>query len=216
MEQIAAALVAALSELTIVEKGRTAKIPTKDGKSYSYEYADIGDVVKLTRPVLAAHGLVALTPIHDHGSGLACTVTILHKSGERLDFGPFPFDGARDAQATGSAVTYFRRYALVAALGMAAGDDDDGASAKASQSAPRRQERPQEPPLPGKPVGPVKQQLVAFLNGKVPEGTEKDHAAQVWSDAEIKVIDGKWVAPDEVIVLMATAAEHVENLAALT
>jgi hypothetical protein len=213
-ENIAAALVAALADLTIVEKGRTAKIPTKDGKSYSYEYADIADVVKLTRPVLAAHGLVALTPIHDHGSGLACTVTILHMSGERLDFGPFPFDGARDAQATGSAVTYFRRYALVAALGMAAGDDDDGASAKASQTAPRRQERPQEPP-PGKPKAQVKGDLVTYLTGKVPEGTEKDHAAQVWTDAEVKVIDGKWVAPDEVSVLMATAKDHAENLAAV-
>ena len=214
LTNIAPALVAALAELTIVEKGRTAKIATKDGKSYSYDYADIGDVVKMTRPVLASHGLVALTPIHDHGNGLACTVTIIHSSGERLDFGPFPFDGARDAQATGSAVTYFRRYALVAALGMAAGDDDDGASAKASQNAPKAQERPQEPP-PGKPVGQVKQQLVDYLQGKVPEGTEKDHAAQVWSDAEVKVVDGKWVALDEVVVLMATAAEHVENLAAL-
>ena len=214
LTNIAPALVAALAELTIVEKGRTAKIPTKDGKSYSYDYADIGDVVKLTRPVLASHGLVALTPVHDHGNGLACTVTIIHSSGERLDFGPFPFDGARDAQATGSAVTYFRRYALVAALGMAAGDDDDGASAKASQNAPKAQERPQEPP-PGKPRAQVKGELVKFLEGKVPAGTETDHAAQVWADAEVKVIDGKWVAPDEVSVLMATAAEHVENLAAL-
>lgn len=213
-ENIAAALVDALAELTIVEKGRTAKIPTKDGKSYTYDYADIGDVVKLTRPVLAAHGLVALTPIHDHGSGLACTVTILHRSGERLDFGPFPFDGARDAQATGSAVTYFRRYALVAALGMAAGDDDDGAGAQSSQTAPQRQERSPEP-APGKPKAQVKGDLVAYLTGKVPEGTEKDHAAQVWTDAEVKVIDGKWVAPDEVSLLMATARDHAENLAAV-
>ena len=214
LTNIAPALVAALADLQIVDKGRTAKIPTKDGKSYSYDYADIGDVVKLTRPKLAEHGLVALTPIHDHGNGLACTVTILHTSGERLDFGPFPFDGARDAQATGSAVTYFRRYALVAALGMAAGDDDDGASAKASQTAPKAQERPHTPP-PGKPIAQVKQQLVDFLQGKVPEGTEKDHAAQVWSDAEVKVLDGKWVTPDEVAVVMETAKEHAADLAAV-
>ena len=62
---LAAALVAALADLTVVETGRSANLGT-----YSYKYADIGDVVKRTRPVLAEHGLVALTPVHDHGDGL--------------------------------------------------------------------------------------------------------------------------------------------------
>lgn len=135
-ESLAAALVAALRDLTVVEKGRTATIPTKDGKNYTYDFADIADVVKLTRPVLAKHGLVALTPIHDHGNGLACTVTLVHEEGERLDLGPFPFPHGQNAQATGSAVTYHRRYALVAALGMAAGDDDDGAKASKPPAEP--------------------------------------------------------------------------------
>ena len=136
-DTLAAALVAALADLTVVEKGNTANVG-----SYSYKYADIADVVKLTRPVLHEHGLAALTPVHEHGNGLACTVTLLHTSGERLDLGPFPFPAGRDAQATGSMVTYHRRYALVAALGMAAGDDDDGAAAK-----PRQEQV--APPVPG-------------------------------------------------------------------
>lgn len=140
---LASALVAALEDLTIVKTGRTVKVKTKgDGPDYSYDYADLGDVVKLTRPALARHGLVALTPVHDHGQGLACTVTILHDGGERLDFGPFPFPHGRDAQATGSMVTYHRRYALVAALGMAAGDDDDGAKATARPAAAKPEPHP--------------------------------------------------------------------------
>lgn len=123
---LASALVAALTDLRVVEKGRTANVGT-----YKYDYADIADVVKITRPVLAEHGVVALTPVHDHGNGLACTVILLHTSGDKLELGPFPFPHGKDAQATGSMVTYHRRYALVAALGMAAGDDDDGASAVA-------------------------------------------------------------------------------------
>jgi hypothetical protein len=140
---LAAALVAALADVMVVDKGNTAKIPLKDGKgSYSYDYADIADVVKRTRPALAEHGLVALTPIHDHGNGLACTVVIVHTSGERMDFGPFPFPHGKDAQATGSMVTYHRRYALVAALGMAAGDDDDGAAAAPRVAEPVRKPIP--------------------------------------------------------------------------
>jgi hypothetical protein len=127
-DSLAAALVAALADLTVVEADHQA-----NAGSYSYRYADLADVVKRTRPKLAEHGLVALTPVHDHGTGLACTVTLLHSSGERMDLGPFPFPFGRDAQATGSMVTYHRRYSLVAALGMAVGQDDDGASAVAAQ-----------------------------------------------------------------------------------
>jgi hypothetical protein len=135
--ELHAALVAALGDLTVIGTGRTANAGT-----YSYAYASIEDVVKVTRPVLQRHGLVALTPVHDHGPDLACTVKLIHTSGETLDLGPFPFPHGKDAQATGSAVTYHRRYALIAALGMATGEDDDGAAA-----VPRA---PQEDPaIPG-------------------------------------------------------------------
>jgi hypothetical protein len=123
------ALVAALGDLCVIDRGNTATIPTKDGRSFTYTYADLADVVAATRPVLAAHGLVALTPLTNHEDGPAVAVVILHRSGQSLTFGPFPFREGHDAQATGSAVTYHRRYALLAALGIATGDDDDGAAA---------------------------------------------------------------------------------------
>lgn len=147
-------LVAALKDLTVVDAGRTA-----NAGSYSYDYADIADVVKLTRPVLAAHGIVALTPVHAHEGGLACTVTLLHVGGGRLDLGPFPFPHGKDAQATGAMVTYHRRYALIAALGMATGEDDDGAAAQPARTWTQAQ---------------VKQRLVELLEG------DKGHAAEAW------------------------------------
>lgn len=154
---LAEALVAALADLTVVVAGRTA-----DAGSYTYDYADLADVVRRTRPVLATHGLAALTPVHDHGTGLACTVILLHQSGGRLDLGPFPFPHGANAQATGSMVTYHRRYALVAALGMAAGDDDDGASAQAA------------PPAFVWTPGAVKARLVELFDG------DKAKAAEAW------------------------------------
>lgn len=202
-ETIAAALVAALADLTVVEKGRTAKIQTNKGRDYEYEYADIGDVVKLTRPVLAEHGLVALTPIHDHGGELACTVTLLHTSGERLDLGPFPFPHGRDAQSTGSAVTYHRRYALVAALGMAAGDDDDGAHATASSRQPAKPERP------GRSVADAKTELVKLCAGTVPGSTEKEHAKAIWEQSELT---GDWVTPEDWQVVKAVADAYLADL----
>lgn len=179
-DTLASALVAALADLTVVEKGRTAKIKTKSGPDYSYDYAAIEDVVKLTRPLLAAHGIVALTPIHDHGNGLACTVTLVHASGETMDLGPFPFPAGRDAQSTGSAVTYHRRYALVAALGLAAGDDDDGAAATESANKPAPKAAPPQGITPAEMLDKIKTHL----------GNGDDEQAQgAWRHARPKAAD---------------------------
>jgi hypothetical protein len=132
--EFAADLVAALAKLATIDKGKTAKIPTKSGGEYSYSYADIADVVKVTRTLLAEHGILALTPVHAHDDGLAVSVELIHKSGESKVFPPLSFPHGADAQATGSAITYHRRYALVAALGIAADDDDDGANATPRQA----------------------------------------------------------------------------------
>ena len=124
-DTFAEAWVAALKELTVVEANRTAKAGTFD-----YDYADLGDVVKATRGVLGKHGLVVDQDLIEHGAGLGVRTIVTHTSGELRGFGPLPFPFGRDAQATGSAITYHRRYALLAALGMAVGaDDDDGATA---------------------------------------------------------------------------------------
>ena len=128
-DSLASALVAALADLTVIEPKNQA-----DMGSFKVRYADLASLVKLTRRPLANHGLVVLTPLCHLNDSPAVQVTIVHEGGESMTFGPFPFQHGRDAQATGSWVTYMRRYALVAALGMAAGDDDDGATAKPRQN----------------------------------------------------------------------------------
>lgn len=149
--KLAAALVEALTDLTVITAGQQATIDTKGGGSYSYKYADLADLIKLTRPVLAKHGIVALTPVHANmtGDGLAVSVRLIHSSGEEMHFGQFPFPEGSTAQATGSAVTYHRRYALLAALGMAADDDDDGSTATREGATRQRGGRQQRsgPPL---------------------------------------------------------------------
>ena len=186
---LAAALVAALADLTMVEKGRTAKVEMNKGGHYTYDYADLGDIVKITRPALAAHGLVALTPVHDHGNGLACTVILLHTSGEKLALGPFPFPHGKDAQATGSMVTYHRRYALLAALGMATGEDDDGASAVAREHA-----QPAD--------GPVSQEWAETLRGRCTErGVDVAEVVR-------RGTDGRTSDPAEVLRSETRAVKH--------
>lgn len=133
MNELAPALVKALTGLMVLEKSRTVDFRTDSGKRVNYDYASLDALVLLTRPVLAAEGLVALTSVHEHGDGYACTVQLLHTSGECMEFQPLPFPRGHDAQSSGSWITYFRRYALLAALGMATGEDDDGAKAVGPQ-----------------------------------------------------------------------------------
>lgn len=194
---LAAALVAALAELTTVTKGRNAKIDSKKGgASYSYTYADLGDLVMDTRPVLADHGLVALTPVHGHDGRLACTVELVHTSGESKTFAPLPFPEGNDARATGSWMTYFRRYALLAALGMAT-SDDDGAEATSGSRAPayRAPAAPAFDPCDRSTwplkldVGQAKSVLVAHHGG------DTDAASAMWAQLDVPpTITKAWVA----------------------
>lgn len=200
---LAEALVAALADITVVEKTRKAKIKTKQGPDYEYEYADITDVIKLTRPALQAHGLVALTPIHAYEGGLACTVRLVHTSGQTMDLGPFPFPHGSTAQATGSLVTYHRRYALVAALGIAAGDDDDGAQATAAAHAP--DDRPARPSTDGWSLGAAKNRLLKRVG---PENIK-----QAWIDlsGETRWPDWEQAFPTDEVEAWLAPADPVED-----
>jgi len=136
--QIACALTKALGELTDVPKGREAKIPTKTGNSYAYKYADLADALQMVRPILARHNLAVMQNASTSGDDVLITTTIIHESGEYVTFAPLALGQGRTAQEAGSAITYGRRYHLLACLGLAA-DDDDGATA-----APRTENKPQQ------------------------------------------------------------------------
>ena len=115
-----AALVAALGELTNPVKDRTA-----NAGQYSYKYADLATVIDHVRPVLARHELAVTQNVTVDESKLEVWTYIHHSSGDVVTFGPLVGRAGGDWQALGSAITYARRYALGAALGIAPEDDND-------------------------------------------------------------------------------------------
>ena len=119
------ALVAALAELQNPRKDKTANTG-----AYSYKYADLATILDGVRPVLGRHGL-AITQDVQVSDGQMLILTVLHHtSGQSLTFGPIQAAAGRDWQGLGSAVTYARRYALTAALGLAGDEDDDAIATK--------------------------------------------------------------------------------------
>ena len=131
---VAAAFIAAQADMPDITKDKKAKLELKGGGSYSYSYADLGLVVGAVRPILAAHGLAQVQDVVTVGNNVAVSTTLVHKSGESITFGPLTFNAGGTPQQTGSAITYARRYALLAALGLAT-EDDDGAKASAPTPA---------------------------------------------------------------------------------
>jgi hypothetical protein len=139
---ISPALVAALGEMSDIRKGREAKVPTKAGSSYTYTYADLADTLRSVRPVLSAHGLALLQSASSgEGETVLISTIILHSSGEWIEMEPLSLPSGRSAQETGSAISYGRRYHLLASLGLAA-EDDDGASARGRGASQPRAPRP--------------------------------------------------------------------------
>lgn len=137
--KLAEALSAAQALIKAPKKGKEAKIPTKDGGSYSYHYADLADVIEATREPLCKNGLALVQPMMQRDGHVVLVTKLLHTSGEWIA-SEFPMQVYAKPQEQGSAITYLRRYLASSLLGIAAEDDDDG---KRAQDAEPRKAEPQ-------------------------------------------------------------------------
>lgn len=150
---ICSALVKAVGQLTDVTRAAIAKVETKGGGSYSYTYATLADVLAAIRPVFAANDLAVTqtAEVADDGFVRVWT-TILHASGQFMTHKPIRFRAEGTPQAIGSAISYGRRYALLAAVGIATEDDDGQEAAPKRPTARKTASRAPEPVPPVRPA----------------------------------------------------------------
>lgn len=93
---------------------------------FKSKYATLDNFISTIKAPLAKNGLsYAQFPT---GENELCTI-VLHKSGEWMQSTAKMYPSKNDPQGQGSAITYMRRYALGAALGIATEEDDDGNNA---------------------------------------------------------------------------------------
>lgn len=126
-DTLAEALVAFQAKAPQITKGKTVEVKTKSGGRYTFDYATHEVIAEAIRQPLADVGLAVHQMLDCVFDKPAVRTIILHKSGERVE-GTFPLlvTDEMSAQEIGSLITYVRRYALVAALGLVTEDDDDG------------------------------------------------------------------------------------------
>lgn len=143
VQDLADALASAQGEMPVIRKTKTAQVYSqRTGKTFTYRYADLGDIFEGIRPVLSKNGL-AITQVTYYNNSQRQHVLqtkLLHNSGQWLASN-FPLNISDSPQQTGSALTYYRRYALTAILGIAAEEDDD---AQAAEDKPDRNPVPQQ------------------------------------------------------------------------
>lgn len=99
------------------------------------KYADLGSVIESVKDLLSEHGLsyvqMPATPPVELHPAIALTTRLMHTSGQWLEdtfVMAIPLDekGKSVMQIAGSAISYARRYALSAMLGIVADEDNDG------------------------------------------------------------------------------------------
>ena len=103
--------------------------PTKDKKGHNYMYADLPQIINISVPILAKHGLTVMQPISSEGDQIVVETIIVHgESGEyfsrKCGWPRMQGRAMNEMQAMGSVITYARRYALAAILNIAQEDKD--------------------------------------------------------------------------------------------
>lgn len=127
MKQIASAFVKAKREFSPALK-------TSANQHFKSRYADLGTCLDAVNEALLNHGIAVYQETSEDASGVTVETVFLHESGESLRGGKLHVPASKqDPQGYGSALTYCRRYSLMAACGIAAEDDDGNAASKAPQ-----------------------------------------------------------------------------------
>jgi len=120
---IAAALAKAQAKM-----GKAIKESTNP--AFRSKYADLGSVMDACLPALNECGISVIQPFRTEGGEFFMETILLHESGESLSCAVPLLVGKRDMQGLGSAMTYARRYGLMAMAGIAAEDDDAALAVK--------------------------------------------------------------------------------------
>jgi len=96
---------------------------------FKSRYADLSACVEAVVDALNNNGIGLVQRCYDNANGVMVETVFVHESGEVLECGILQVPASKqDPQGYGSALTYARRYSLMAACGIAP-EDDDGNSA---------------------------------------------------------------------------------------
>lgn len=114
------------------QKGFAPALKTSSNPHFRSKYADLSACVEAVIDSLNENGIALIQTPHESDSGVIVETIFLHESGESMSGGKLYTPASKqDPQGYGSALTYARRYGLMAACGIAPEDDDGNAAVRA-------------------------------------------------------------------------------------
>lgn len=125
LKEIAPALTKAQAEIQSAIKDKT-------NPAFRSKYADLSSVIDAVKPALNKHGISFLQGFGESSDGVCVETMLLHVSGEWISTAVSIPVVKHDAQGTGSAITYGKRYTLQSLCGVPSEDDDGNAAAAAA------------------------------------------------------------------------------------
>lgn len=110
-------------------------LKTATNPHFRSKYADLSACVEAVIDALNNNGIALIQNNHPSDDGVIVETVFLHESGEQLSCGQLHVPASKqDPQGFGSALTYARRYSLMAACGIAPEDDDGNAASRNNNS----------------------------------------------------------------------------------
>lgn len=193
INELATAMALAQGEIEGAEKDR-------QNTHFGSRYADLGSVWRACRGALSKHGLAVIqlprTVYSPEGVSVDVETLLTHKTGQWLsEVLNVPVSNG-NAQGIGSTITYARRYALAAMVGVAPEDDDDdgegavGRGAAAQQQGRDRSE--QHPPATGNGNGA--RSSGQPNGGRVPTLPYGNSKGKAINDPKVEVSELEWMA----------------------
>jgi len=129
-------------------------------------YADLSACVEAVIDALNANGLGLVQITHPCESGVSVETILVHESGQTMSSGALHLPASKqDAQGYGSALTYARRYSLMAICGIAP-EDDDGNKASKPIEIKAKDVKVERVSVVSKVTGEVTEMLNATKDGK--------------------------------------------------
>lgn len=127
MKQIAQAFVKAKREFAPALK-------TSVNPHFRSKYADLAACLEAVNDALLNNGIAVYQETSMCESGVIVETVFLHESGESFKGGMLHVPASKqDPQGYGSALSYARRYSIMAACGIASEDDDGNAASRPKQ-----------------------------------------------------------------------------------
>ena len=160
IDKLAEALAKAQGAIKNPTKNRKVTVTTRTGGRYEFEYADLTAIIDAIKKPLSDNNIAYLQDIALIDGKFRVITVLMHASGQfrSSEWPLFLEQHDRDgnvvpptSQTFGSALTFMKRYALAAVMGVAADSDDDANAANGHDAQPVERKPKQPAPSQIKP-----------------------------------------------------------------